>query len=129
MPRTMPRPPDISAAPPVPTGFSLNAGACTGSVATPSPTTSPSRTASPTPTTTSPSPTPSPTPSQTGGGGTLPSSFRWSSSGVLMSPKSNSTHNLIAVKDPSVVRFNGTYYVLMSTVDSNGNYNMGRMVP
>ena len=30
---------------------------------------------------------------------------------------------------PSIVRFNGTDYVLMSTVDSNGNYNMGRMVP
>jgi hypothetical protein len=109
---------------PVPASFSLNGVACTGSVATASPTASPSRTASPTPSPTTTSP--SPTPTQSSGGGTLPSSFRWSSSGALMSPKSNSTHNLLAVKDPSVVRFNGTYYVLMSTVDSNGNYNMAQ---
>lgn len=59
-----------------------------------------------------------------GTGRTLPSSFTWSSSGVLISPKSDSTHNLIAVKDPSVGSYNGRWYVYMSTVDSNGNYGM-----
>jgi len=43
-----------------------------------------------------------------------------------MSPKSDSTHNIIAVKDPSVVFFNNRWYVLMSTVDSNGNYGMAQ---
>src|SRR4051794_34077373 len=36
------------------------------------------------------------------GGGALPSSFRWSSSGALISPKSDATHNIAGIKDPSV---------------------------
>jgi endo-1,4-beta-xylanase len=59
-----------------------------------------------------------------GSGGTLPSSFRWSSSGVLISPQSDATHNLIAVKDPSVVRYKGRWYVYLSTADSSGAYSM-----
>lgn len=58
-----------------------------------------------------------------GGGGSLPGSFRWSSSGVLISPHSDS-HNIIAVKDPSVVNFNGQWYVAASTVNSSGSYSM-----
>ena len=109
---------------PTPTAFTLNGTVCTGSVASQSPTATPTVTSTPS---SPPSTTPvSPTPTATGGspGGTLPSSFTWSSSGVLISPKSNSTHNLIAVKDPSVVSYNGRWYVYMSTVDSNGNYGM-----
>ena len=60
------------------------------------------------------------------GGGTLPSSFRWSSSGILMSPKSDARHSIISVKDPSVVYYNGKWYVLMSTVDSGGSYGMAQ---
>ncbi|HEY3869085.1 MAG TPA: non-reducing end alpha-L-arabinofuranosidase family hydrolase [Actinocrinis sp.] len=104
---------------PVPTNFALNGTACTGSVAS----SSPSPTASSTPSS-SPTTSASPSPTGTGSGGTLPSSFKWSSSGVILSPQSNSTHSLIAVKDPSVVFYNGTWYVYVSTVDSSGNYNM-----
>jgi endo-1,4-beta-xylanase len=57
------------------------------------------------------------------GGGSLPGSFSWSSSGVLISPHSDS-HNIIAVKDPSVVSYNGQWYVAASTVNSSGNYGM-----
>jgi hypothetical protein len=89
---------------PVPTGFALNGTACTGAVTTPPTTTPPTTSTSP--------------------AGTLPSSFHWSSSGILISPRSNATHNLIAVKDPSVVYYNGRWYVYMSTVDGNGNYGM-----
>ena len=97
---------------PAPTDLAVNGIACTGSVIiSSSPTPSPSATPS------SPSPTPTPT-------GSLPSSFRWQSSGVLISPKSDATHNLVAIKDPSVVYYNGQWNVFASDVDSSGNYNM-----
>ena len=56
-------------------------------------------------------------------GSGLPGSFQWSSSGVLISPHSDS-HNIIAVKDPSVVSYNGQWYVAASTVNSSGGYGM-----
>ena len=61
--------------------------------------------------------------SSSSGGGSLPGSFKWSSSGVLISPHSDS-HNIIAVKDPSVVSYNGQWYVAASTVNSSGAYGM-----
>jgi hypothetical protein len=42
---------------------------------------------------------------------------------VLISPKSDS-HNIIAVKDPSVVFFNGQWQVFASTVNSSGSYSL-----
>jgi endo-1,4-beta-xylanase len=51
----------------------------------------------------------------------LPSSFRWSSSGVLISPKPDSTHANVAVKDPSVVHHNGRYHVFASTYTTGYN--------
>lgn len=53
----------------------------------------------------------------------LPSSFAWKSSGVLISPHSDS-HDIVSVKDPSVVRYNGRWYVAASTANSSGNYSM-----
>jgi len=55
--------------------------------------------------------------------GSLPGSFRWRSSGILISPHSDS-HDIIAVKDPSVVRYRGKWYVYASTVNSSGDYGM-----
>ncbi|WP_207755975.1 hypothetical protein [Nonomuraea cypriaca] len=34
----------------------------------------------------------------------LPSAFQWTSSGPLISPKPDATHDIVAVKDPTVVR-------------------------
>ncbi|WP_436847948.1 non-reducing end alpha-L-arabinofuranosidase family hydrolase [Streptomyces coeruleorubidus] len=59
-----------------------------------------------------------------GGAGPLPSSFRWSSSGVLIGPKSDASHDIRAVKDPSVVRYNGKWHVFASTTNSSGGYGM-----
>lgn len=53
----------------------------------------------------------------------LPSSFTWKSSGVLISPHSDS-QDIIAVKDPSVVQYKGRWYVATSTANSAGNYSM-----
>jgi hypothetical protein len=87
-----------NAANPAPTDFALNGVPCNGS--------------------STPTPTPTPTPT-----GSLPSSFKWSSSGVLISPHSDS-HDIIAVKDPSVVNYNGEWYMAASTVNSSGSYGM-----
>ncbi|KAF2815794.1 uncharacterized protein BDZ99DRAFT_505478 [Mytilinidion resinicola] len=54
--------------------------------------------------------------------GSPPSSFRWSSSGVLIGPKSDS-RNIAGIKDPSIVYYNGQYHVFASTAQSSG-YNL-----
>ncbi|KAF9475607.1 glycosyl hydrolase family 62 protein [Pholiota conissans] len=77
-----------------------------------------SPTPSPTPTTTPPSSTANPNPS-----GKLPSSFRWSSSGVLISPEIDS-RNVVGIKDPSVVYYNGVYHVFTSIVSEASGYNL-----
>ena len=64
--------------------------------------------------------TTSPAPSATG---SLPSTFQWSSSGVLIAPKSDASHNVAGIKDPSVVYYNGKYHVFASVADSSG-YSM-----
>ncbi|GAA3889118.1 hypothetical protein GCM10023084_47130 [Streptomyces lacrimifluminis] len=53
----------------------------------------------------------------------LPSSFKWSSSGALIGPKPDSTHNIAALKDPTVVHYNGKYHVFASTASAAG-YNL-----
>jgi endo-1,4-beta-xylanase len=53
----------------------------------------------------------------------LPDSFTWRSSGILISPHYDS-HDIIAVKDPSVVHYHGKWYVAASTVNSSGSYSM-----
>ncbi|KAJ3121024.1 hypothetical protein HK098_004064 [Nowakowskiella sp. JEL0407] len=62
----------------------------------------------------------------TGGGNSasIPNKFSWTSSGVLINPKSDSSHKLASVKDPSIVYYNGKYHAFVTTADSNGNYNM-----
>ncbi|KAK1767527.1 glycosyl hydrolase [Phialemonium atrogriseum] len=52
----------------------------------------------------------------------LPSSFEWSSSGALISPK-NDSRNIAGIKDPSIVQINGTYHVFASTSQASG-YNL-----
>ncbi|MBK6014194.1 non-reducing end alpha-L-arabinofuranosidase family hydrolase [Streptomyces sp. MBT53] len=53
----------------------------------------------------------------------LPSSFSWSSSSALIAPKSDATHTIAGVKDPSVVYYNGKYHVFASTASASG-YNL-----
>jgi endo-1,4-beta-xylanase len=55
---------------------------------------------------------------------TIPTSYSWTSTGPLISAKSDSTHNIIAVKDPSAVLYNGRWVIYASTVNSAGSYGM-----
>ncbi len=42
----------------------------------------------------------------------------------MLLPKSNATHNLVSIKDPSAVYFNNKWHVFVSTVDVGGVYSM-----
>jgi endo-1,4-beta-xylanase len=53
----------------------------------------------------------------------VPTSFKWSSTGPIIAPISDATHNLTAIKDPTVVFFNNRWNIYASTTDNNGNYN------
>ncbi|MFF4503366.1 non-reducing end alpha-L-arabinofuranosidase family hydrolase [Streptomyces sp. NPDC001401] len=52
--------------------------------------------------------------------GALPSRFSWSSSGPLIAPKPDATHNIAGIKDPTVVYYNGKYHVFASVASSSG---------
>jgi endo-1,4-beta-xylanase len=54
----------------------------------------------------------------------VPTSFAWNSSGVLLSPVSDATHSLTAIKDPSVVYFDNKWHVFASSVNSAGAYSV-----
>ncbi|MEU8472157.1 non-reducing end alpha-L-arabinofuranosidase family hydrolase [Streptomyces sp. NPDC029006] len=53
----------------------------------------------------------------------LPAGFSWNSSGALIAPKPDATHNIAGIKDPTVVHYNGKYHVFASTASSSG-YNL-----
>ncbi|MDQ0585392.1 non-reducing end alpha-L-arabinofuranosidase family hydrolase [Streptomyces rishiriensis] len=53
----------------------------------------------------------------------LPGRYSWSSSGPLISPKPDPTHNIAGIKDPTVVHYDGKYHVFASTASSSG-YNL-----
>ncbi|WP_439657931.1 non-reducing end alpha-L-arabinofuranosidase family hydrolase [Lentzea sp. HUAS TT2] len=53
----------------------------------------------------------------------LPSRHTWSSSQQLISPKSDATHDVAGIKDPSVVYHDGKWHVFASVANSAG-YNM-----
>jgi len=54
----------------------------------------------------------------------LPASPSWSSSGPIIVPISDPAHELVAVKDPTVVFYNGRWHVYASSVSRGGVYNM-----
>lgn len=54
----------------------------------------------------------------------LPASFAWGSTGPIIVPKSDAKHDLVAVKDPTVVRFNDRWHVYASSVAKGGIYGM-----
>jgi endo-1,4-beta-xylanase len=54
----------------------------------------------------------------------FPTSFQWSSSDSLLGPVSDASHELAAIKDPTVVYFGDRWHVYASSVDASGSYNL-----
>jgi hypothetical protein len=48
----------------------------------------------------------------------------WKSSGVLIKPVSDAEHELVSVKDPTVVHFNDMWHVYATTANTKGNWSM-----
>ena len=66
-----------------------------------------------------------------GGGGTgnttacnLPTTFQWRTGAPVIVPRSDASHDLVSVKDPTVVRFNDRWHVYASSVTNAGAYGM-----
>jgi len=54
----------------------------------------------------------------------LPDTFSWTSSGPIIAPVSDADHDLVAIKDPTAVFYNGRWHLYASTVGAGGIYGM-----
>lgn len=50
--------------------------------------------------------------------------FEWESSAPLLQPKPDTSHESLALKDPTIVQVNGRYHVFMTTASERGGWEM-----
>jgi len=50
--------------------------------------------------------------------------LQWKSTGVLIAPVSDETHNIVSVKDPTVVRYSNKWHVYATTANTRGSWSM-----
>lgn len=50
--------------------------------------------------------------------------FNWVTSGPMISAKSDATHPLVAIKDPTIVRYNGLWHIYATSATDRGGYSM-----
>jgi hypothetical protein len=58
------------------------------------------------------------------GGQPLSGPFEWLSTGPIISAKSDAAHQLVAIKDPTVVRYNDLWHIYATTADATGRWSM-----
>lgn len=54
----------------------------------------------------------------------IPWPLRWESTGALVSPVADAEHDIISVKDPSIVRFGDRWHVYATTCNTRGHWGM-----
>jgi endo-1,4-beta-xylanase len=57
-------------------------------------------------------------------GSVLASSFTWHSTTTLVTIKSDATHDLVAIKDPTIVYYDNKWHVYATSVDRNSHWSM-----
>jgi len=50
--------------------------------------------------------------------------FQWKSNDILIKPISDETHDLVSVKDPTIVRYNNKWHIYATTANTQGNWSM-----
>ncbi len=55
---------------------------------------------------------------------TIPTNFSWTSSEVLISPVSDADHDLVSIKDPTVVHFDGRWHVFATTANTDEEWSL-----
>ena len=51
--------------------------------------------------------------------------LKWKSSGVLVKPISDTNHTIVSVKDPTIVHYDGLWYICNSLLDICQNMDYG----
>ncbi|MBN1866170.1 glycoside hydrolase [Candidatus Sumerlaeota bacterium] len=54
----------------------------------------------------------------------VPDRFQWSASRVSVGPKSDAAHDLVSIKDPTVVYFDGRWHVYATVADTAGRWSL-----
>lgn len=50
--------------------------------------------------------------------------LQWKSTGILVAPASDETHDIVSVKDPSIVRFDNKWHLYATTANTRGNWSI-----
>ncbi len=54
----------------------------------------------------------------------VPTNFTWTSSDVLITPKSDADHDIVSIKDPTIVRYEDRWHVVATTASTSGQWSL-----
>jgi len=50
--------------------------------------------------------------------------LQWKSTDILIKPISDETHNIVSVKDPTIVRYDNKWHIYATTANTRGNWSI-----